>query len=340
MTYFRPIPSTDSSRPDNALSLAGGWCWFDRVEQIERNDLPKLIGVDDLSADIRDRLSAPRAEIAGMRFDKPRIMGILNVTPDSFSDGGLHFQAEDALRHCQAMIEAGVDILDIGGESTRPGAEEVHIDEEIPRTAPVIEAVRNMPVPISIDTRKAEVARAAIAAGADLVNDVSGFEFDPGLAPFCAEANLPVCVMHSQGKPDVMQKNPSYTDVVLDIYDYLSSRVEALVENGIARESIIVDPGIGFGKTLKHNLALLRNLSIFHGLGCPVLLGASRKRFIGTIGGSEAADQRMPGSIAVALAGLAQGAQLLRVHDVAETVQAIKLWQASTQNSTEQNFAS
>lgn len=330
MTYYRPLPCTDSVRPKNALPLAGGWCWFDRVERIEREGSSGLISVDEVPEEQRARLSNERAPIAGLQFDAPRLMGILNVTPDSFSDGGVHFAADQAIKHCQSMVAAGANIIDIGGESTRPGAAEVDISEEVRRTAPVIEAVRNLAAPISIDTRKFEVARAAYEAGATLVNDVSGLEFDPKIAPFCVDAGLPVCVMHSQGTPEVMQKNPRYSDVVLDVYDYLEARVNALCEIGIAREKIIIDPGIGFGKTLEHNLALLQNLSLFHGIGCAVLLGASRKRFIGTIGGSDEAHKRVPGSLAVALAGVAQGVQVLRVHDVGETSEAIKLWNAAT----------
>ncbi|MEO0752587.1 MAG: dihydropteroate synthase, partial [Pseudomonadota bacterium] len=235
-----------------------------------------------------------------------------------------------ALRHARDMIAQGAGLIDVGGESTRPGAIEVSIEEEIRRTAPVIEAVRaETTTPISIDTRKTAVARAAHSAGATLVNDVAGFTFDPELAPYCAEAGLPVCVMHAQGTPDVMQKDPRYDNVALDVYDFLAARIDALTAAGIPRDQIIVDPGIGFGKTLDHNLVLLQNLSLFHALGSPILLGASRKRFIGTIGGSEEARHRAPGSIAVALAGLAQGVQVLRVHDVRETAEAMRLWQAA-----------
>ncbi|MEQ9259565.1 MAG: dihydropteroate synthase [Roseovarius sp.] len=335
MVYYRPLPRSDSVRPEGALPLAGGWLWFDTVEEIRRDtpaNLPgKLLPAQDIPAEALARLTAPRAPICGLSFDAPRLMGILNVTPDSFSDGGEHFDHEVAIAHAEAMAEHGADIIDIGGESTRPGAQEVPVEEEIRRTAPVIAAIRaRSAVPISIDTRKAPVARAAHEAGATLVNDVAGFTFDPALAPFCAEAGLPVCVMHAQGTPEIMQKDPRYDNVALDIYDYLSNRVEALEAQGIPRAQIIVDPGIGFGKTLEHNLTLLQNLSLFHGLGCPVLLGASRKRFIGTIGGTEAARHRAPGSIAVALAGVAQGVQMLRVHDMRETAEALRLWQAAT----------
>ena len=330
-TYYRPLPRHDHARPATALPLAGGWLWFDTVEELHRDAPARLIPAADLPEATRTRLTAPRAPLAGLQFDAPRLMGILNVTPDSFSDGGQHFDPSHALAHSQAMIAQGAEIIDVGGESTRPGAEEVAIDDEIRRTAPVIATLReDGAIPISIDTRKAPVARAAHAAGATLVNDVAGFTFDPDLAPFCAEAGLPVCVMHAQGTPDIMQVDPRYDNVALDIYDYLSDRVDALEALGIPRARIIVDPGIGFGKTLEHNLTLLQNLSLFHGLGCPVLLGASRKRFIGTIGGTEEARHRAPGSIAVALAGVAQGVQVLRVHDVGETAEALRLWQAAT----------
>lgn len=331
MPYHRPIPRTDHARPASARSLAGGWCWFDTVEVLHRDAPSRLIPADQAPTEVLTRLTAPRAPVAGLGFDRPRLMGILNTTPDSFSDGGQHNRPEGALARALAMADAGAAIIDIGGESTRPGATEVPADEEIQRTAPIIAALRaKTDMPISIDTRKAPVARAAHAAGAGLVNDVAGFTFDPGLAPFCAEAHLPVCVMHAQGTPDVMQNDPSYHHVALDVYDWLEGRIAALEATGIPRASIIADPGIGFGKTLEHNLTLLHNLALFHSLGCPILLGASRKRFIGTIGGTDEARRRAPGSIAVTLAGVAQGIQVHRVHDVAETSEALKLWSAAT----------
>lgn len=330
-TYYRPIARTDHVRPSGAMPLAGGWTWFDTVEELRRDAPSRLIPASEVPQTVLDRLTTQRAPITGLTFDAPRLMGILNVTPDSFSDGGEHFAPDAALSHAMAMIAEGAEIIDVGGESTRPGAAEVPIDEETARTAPVIAAIRaESGIPISIDTRKAPVARAAHDAGASLVNDVAGFTFDPDLAPFCAENHLPVCVMHAQGTPEIMQNDPRYDNVALDIYDYLADRIAALETIGIARASIIADPGIGFGKTLDHNLTLLQNLSLFHGLGCPILLGASRKRFIGTIGGSEEARNRAPGSIAVALAGVAQGVQLLRVHDVGETAEALRLWRAAT----------
>ena len=226
------------------------------------------------------------------------------------------------------MVADGASLLDIGGESTRPGAAEVPVADEIARTEPVIAALRGAGVPLSIDTRKAAVAQAALAAGAGIVNDVSALTFDAGLAAVVAAAEVPLVLMHARGTPATMQNDPVYDDVLLDVYDWLEGRIAAAEAAGIARGRIVVDPGIGFGKTAAHNLALIRGLALFHGLGCPVLLGASRKRFIGTISGEDRADRRVAGSLAVALAGAAQGAQLLRVHDVAETRGALALWRA------------
>ncbi|MEX5726940.1 dihydropteroate synthase [Rhodovulum iodosum] len=328
--YFRPIARTDPARPAEARWLAGGWTWFSEVEEMTRGGGRRLMPVSDLPAEVLEALTVRRAPVAGLTMDRPRLMGILNVTPDSFSDGGLFERPGAALDHAGALIAGGADILDIGGESTRPGAREVPAEEETQRTAPVIAALRaeGQGVPISIDTRKAGVARAALAAGADLVNDVAALTFDPALAGVAAEAGAPLVLMHAQGAPETMQQDPRYDDVLLDIYDYLAERVAAAEAAGIARARIVVDPGIGFGKTKEHNLALLRGLSLFHALGCPVLLGASRKRFIGTIGNAPEARDRAPGSIAVALAAAAQGVQILRVHDIAETRQALCLAEA------------
>lgn len=328
--YYRPLVQHGTSRPDHALPLAGGPLWFTHVEALARGRAPQVIPAEEVPDHDLAPLTAPRAPVAGMTMDRPRIMGILNTTPDSFSDGGKHHAAGAALDGARAMIADGADILDIGGESTRPGSAEVPVDEEIARTAPVIAAIRaESAVPISIDTRKAAVARAALDAGASLVNDVAGFTFDPDLAPLCAARAVPVCVMHSQGDPETMQQDPRYDDVLLDVYDFLAGQIAMLEAHGIPRGEIITDPGIGFGKTVDHNLTLLRGLALFHGLGCPILLGVSRKGFIGKIGQEPRAEARAPGSIAVGLAGFAQGAQILRVHDVRETAQALRLWQAA-----------
>lgn len=330
MQYFRPIPMTDPARPGGALPLAGGWCWFDRVEVLDRGGRAQLIAAAELPEAARRALTAPRRAPAGLDLGRPRLMGILNVTPDSFSDGGRYAGTTAALAHAQAMVDGGADLIDIGGESTRPGAAEVTVAEEVARTAPVIAALRaaGIALPISIDTRKAGVAGAALAVGAGIVNDVSGLAHDPALGPLVAQADVPVCLMHMRGTPDTMNERTGYVDVLLDVYDELADRIDAALAAGIARERLIVDPGIGFAKTAAQNLVLIRGLSLFHGLGLPILFGASRKRFVGTIGGASAPGARMPGSVAVALAAAAQGAQILRVHDVAETRQALRLWQA------------
>ena len=329
MEYYRPIAMTDAARPAGALPLAGGLCWFAQVEVLRRDGPARVVAVGDLPGEVRDRLSAPRPDFGGLGVDRPRIMGILNVTPDSFSDGGRFLAPDAALAQAQAMAQ-GADVLDIGGESTRPGAAEVAMAEEIARTAPVIAALRagGLTVPVSIDTRKAAVAQAALAAGAGIVNDVAAMGFDPAMALTVAKAGAPIILMHSVKTPATMQDDPRYEDVLLDVFDFLNARIAVAEAAGIPRARIMVDPGIGFGKTAAHNLALIRGLSLFHDLGVPVLLGASRKRFIGTIGREEVAEARIPGSVAVALAGVAQGAQVLRVHDVAETRQALRLWQA------------
>lgn len=324
--YFRPLVCYDRFRPDHALPLAGGHGWFVSAVRYSRTAAPVHVGVDEIPAIWRDRLSAPRPPVAGLSFDRPHVMGILNVTPDSFSDGGKHQSAARALQQARGMVEAGAEIIDVGGESTRPGAQPVPREAEIARVEPVITALtRELRIPISIDTRKTAVADAAVNAGAQLVNDVSGFTYDPMLARYCRDNDLPVCVMHARGDPETMQEDPRYDDVLLDVYDFLAAQVAMLVELGIPRSRIIVDPGIGFGKRIEHNLTLLRDVALFHGIGCPVLVGASRKGFIGRITGAHPAANRVSGSVAVAQTAAAQGVQILRVHDVRETVQALSV---------------
>ena len=310
--YYRPLVQHGTARPAGAVMLAGGSLWFTHAERLTRTGPAGIVPVSGVAPLWLDRLSAPRAPVAGLDLGQPRIMGILNVTPDSFSDGGLHDTEETAVAGAVDMAERGADILDIGGESTRPGAGFVPADVETIRTVPVINRIKQETIlPVSIDTRKSAVAAAALAAGADLVNDVSGFTHDPALGPLCAANTVPVCVMHAQGDPETMQKNPTYENVVLDVFDFLDRQITALIKAGIPRSHIVADPGIGFGKTLDHNLAILRNLSLFHGLGCAILLGASRKRFIGTLANEPDAAARAPGSIAVGLAALGQGVQIL-----------------------------
>jgi dihydropteroate synthase len=257
-------------------------------------------------------------------------MGIVNVTPDSFSDGGRWLDPGAAVAQGLRLESEGANILDIGGESTRPGAEPIGVEEELRRVIPVIAALaRQARVPVSVDTRNAEVMRRAAEAGARIVNDVAALGYDPNALRVAAEMDLPVVLMHAQGDPRTMQLDPRYDDVVLDVYDWLEARIAVCEAAGIARGRIVVDPGIGFGKTVAHNLALLGSLSIFHGLGCPILLGASRKSFIGRLSGGAPADQRVPGSVAAALLAVAQGVQILRVHDVAATRQALAVWEAA-----------
>jgi dihydropteroate synthase len=266
-------------------------------------------------------------------FTRPRIMGILNVTPDSFSDGGRYDSAELAVKQALRLIEDGADILDIGGESTRPGAVEIDIAEEVRRTVPVIKAIRHATrdfdedVVISIDTRKPDVAEAAILSGADIWNDVSALGFDARSPETAAELGCPLILMHAQGRPETMQDNPEYADAVPDILGWLENRIAEICEVGVERSAITIDPGIGFGKRQEDNLAILRHLDQFKALGFPILMGASRKSFIGRIDGSEA-DDRLGGSIAAALWSAQAGADILRVHDVSETVQAMRVWEA------------
>jgi len=260
-------------------------------------------------------------------------MGILNVTPDSFSDGGRYDSYDLAVKQALALIDQGADIIDIGGESTRPGAIEIDVKEEVRRTVPVIMALREAtrdfdsdPV-ISIDTRKPDVAEAAIHAGADIWNDVSALTFDPRSESMAAELACPLILMHAQGTPEDMQDNPHYRHAVPEIKDWLAKRIDASEFAGIERRNITLDPGIGFGKRLEDNLAILKELESFKQLGCPILMGASRKSFIGRIDGSTA-DDRLGGSLAAALWSAAKGVDILRVHDVSETVQALRVWEA------------
>lgn len=320
-------------------SLAGSaYVWFEDVDVYTADGRrAEVVSAHALVPVARHRLSAPRPDLCGLTLDRPRIMGIVNVTPDSFSDGGDRFTVAAAVEAARAMTAAGADILDIGGESTRPGAEDVAEREELRRVEPVIRAIRDAGIvtPVSVDTRKAAVAAAALDAGADMVNDVSALRYDSAMAGLLAERHVPVCLMHAKGAPKTMQSAPEYQDVLTEVVDFLAERMDHATHAGISTDRIIVDAGIGFGKTMAHNLTLLRGLAMLHDLGAPVLLGASRKRFIGTIGGASDAKDRMPGSLAIALHGASQGAHVVRVHDVVETRQAVALWQAVNDLPTE-----
>ena len=339
MDYWRPLPLELDNKDQfiggvKIASLAGvkglGFC---QLERLMRNDsevrrhLFSLSDAPDEFSVLGEMIAADRMPLRDLSLECPRIMGVLNVTPDSFFDGGQHDQCSDAVDRALAMVEEGADIIDVGGESTRPGAELVSVDEELSRVIPVIEALAaRTNALISIDTRKSEVMEAAVQAGAHIINDVSALTFDPNSLGVAASLNVPVILMHAQGTPEVMQDNPSYNHVLLDVYDYLSLRIQRAVEAGVRAENIIIDPGIGFGKSVFHNCGLLKGLSLFHGLGVPLLLGCSRKSFIAALSKNEPADQRLAGSLAALLLGARQGVQIFRVHDVAETVQALKIW--------------
>ncbi len=327
-----------------ALPLAGGPLAFAALEIIRRNGRARsrrISGISDFferdwgrdtlaASDVIEALRALRPRLAGLDLARPRIMGIVNVTPDSFSDGGSLASVQAAIDHGLRLAEEGADILDIGGESTRPGSDTVPVEEELRRVLPVLEGLRaRTDARISVDTRKARVMREAAMAGADILNDVSALTHDPDALETAAESGLPVMLMHAQGDPKTMNDNPVYDDVVLDVFDFLERRVDACVAAGIPKSRLVVDPGIGFGKHLHHNVAVLAGLGLYHGLGVPVLLGASRKKLIGQLCNVDNPKERVPGSLAAALAGLAQGVQIVRVHDVAATKQAISVWEAA-----------
>lgn len=343
--YLRPIgllygPPADAAVEHGlALPLAGGPIAFTAAVLIEGeagNSQRRLSAAATLK-NVRDadlakvlaRVTSPRPPFAGLDLARPALMGIVNVTPDSFSDGGLYDTTEGAIVHAAGLATEGAAIVDIGGESTRPGADTVEDDEELARVLPVLEGLAGSSAIISIDTRKSEVAKAAAKVGAKILNDVSAFSYDPACMTVAAETGLDVVLMHAQGEPKTMQDDPTYDDVALEVFDYLEARIEACVAAGIPRARIAADPGLGFGKTLAHNLTVLANISLFHGLGVPLLVGASRKRFIGGLGQGRDPRSRDPGSQAAAIASVAQGAQILRVHDVAGTRQALDVWRAS-----------
>jgi len=265
--------------------------------------------------------------IGRLNLEIPVVMGILNVTPDSFSDGGRFLARDDALGQAEAMLQSGASIIDVGGESTRPGAKQVSSAEEIERVVPIIEAIHNMTdAPVSIDTSKADVMRAAVEAGAAMINDVRALR-EAGAVAAAADLGVVVCLMHMQGNPRTMQHEPHYEDVTLDVRDFLASRIESCIDAGIDRERLVIDPGFGFGKSYRHNVELLMNLRQLTDLGQPLMVGLSRKSMLGEMTGRDTGD-RMPASIAAAVIAVQAGADILRVHDVAETVEALKVTQA------------
>ena len=328
-SYLRPILDPPDGSGDGRYLLGGGPLSFSAIERLSRGP-DGLLREMATSADAAAlaRLTRPRPALPGLGGPPPFIAGILNVTPDSFSDGGRTLAPDKAVARGMALLADGADLLDIGGESTRPGAGEVPLEVEIARVVPVIRALAAEGATISIDTRKAAVMTAALDAGATIVNDVSALAFDPRALDVVAEAGVPVILMHSRGTPETMARLKRYDDILLGVIDELRIRIEACLAAGIAEARIIIDPGVGFAKGPAQNPTLLKHLVLLHGLGYPVMIGTSRKSFIGHIAGVDDPLDRLPGSLASGLWAVSQGVQYLRVHDVAETRQAVAVWRA------------
>ena len=349
--YIRPIALAESpqSEEGEAIRLAGGMTYASRFALIVRRDgevvsreRVSVPGMADALSRLPDELASEgQSQWAAMqqahaplvcgertiRLDQPQVMGILNVTPDSFSDGGQFLDdPEVANAHAASMLEAGASIIDVGGESTRPGAAAVWEGDELKRVIPAVERLAAMGAAISIDTRRPAVMEAAVAAGAHIINDVSALRHDPRSPELAAHSAAPVVLMHAPGEGEDLHASGDYRNVALDVFDWLKERRDAAIAAGIGRERIILDPGIGFGKSVAHSLALMNALPMFHALGQPLLVGASRKRMIGALSNEAPAHQRLGGSITLALKAMEAGAQLLRVHDVPETVQAAHVW--------------
>lgn len=349
--YIRPIAMAESPQSEDgaAIRLGGGLAYASRFALIVRNGGDvidrRCLGTADVASAIAALPDALGAEAAAqwdnlrrvhaplacgqrtVRLDQPQIMGILNVTPDSFSDGGQFLDnPEAALDHAHAMLESGAGLIDVGGESTRPGAAAVWEGDEVKRVVPVIERLAAAGAAISIDSRRSTVIEAALAAGAHIVNDVSAMRHDPRTAEIVARSGVPVVLMHAPGSDGDLHADGEYADVVLDVFDGLAERRDAALAAGIARENIVLDPGIGFGKSLAQNLALVNALPLFHALGQPLLFGGSRKRMIGALSNEVPAHRRLGGSVMLALKAMDAGCQMVRVHDVFETVQALHVW--------------
>ena len=349
--YIQPLTLVSSPQAvaGDAVRLAGGMAYarefaitVTRDGAVAQRELVTAADIDEAFARLPHELG-PEAEAqwAGLRMahpplqlgertirlDQPQVMGILNVTPDSFSDGGKFLDdPEEARAHAAAMFEAGAAIIDVGGESTRPGAAAVWEGDEIKRVVPAVEHCVAMGAAVSIDTRRAAVMEAALAAGAHLINDVSALRHDPRNLELAAASGVPVILMHAAGDGDDLHSGGDYGNVVFEVFDFLRAARDRAIDGGIARARIILDPGIGFGKTMAENLALLNALPLFHALGQPLLLGASRKRLVGALSHEAAAHQRLGGSVALAMAGMHAGVQLIRAHDVYDTVQARNVW--------------
>ena len=337
--YVRPI--LNNSKNKDSLCLGSSRLYFDKIELITRNGkdisskylhLKEITGLPrDISKTIKiqlKKITKTRKKIKSINFNKPSIMGILNVTPDSFSDGGEFLSIDNAYAQYKKLKKEGAVIVDIGGESTRPGSKTVPTQKEIQRIMPVIDLIKSKSKNslISVDTRKSAVMKAVMKYNIDFINDVSGLRYDSKVRDFLSNSKIPFVIMHSIANPAKMQNSIKYKDVLLDVYDFLENQIRKCKLKGISENRIIIDPGIGFGKTLKQNLTLIKKISLLHSLGLPVMLGSSRKSFIGKIQKNELYEDRTGGSIASVLYGLSQGVQLFRVHDVYETNQAIRVY--------------
>ena len=342
-TLLRPTGFIDSpfGYDGKVARLAGGMTWFAMVELIrvegQRRCSSQLVPVEGVEAGFDDCMARQWKELTSVRqplqlgprtvrLDQPQVMGIINATPDSFSDGGQFANSEAAVEAGARMAAEGAAIIDVGGESTRPGARSIWEGDEIERVVPVISKLAAGGTAVSVDTRKADVMTPAVQAGARMINDVSALTYDARSAEVAAGLNVPVVLMHHRGAPEVMQDDPSYDDVLIEIYLWLEERIKSAVSAGIPRERVLIDPGFGFGKNVGHNLELMNGLALFHSLGCPLVVGASRKRTIGALSGEAGVGQRLAGSLAFALKAAEQGAQIVRVHDVFETLQALRIW--------------
>ena len=342
-TLLRPTAFVDSpfGHDGKVAPLAGGLNWFSAIELIRLEGQARvsmeLVPVEGIEDRFDEDMAAQWAALTRarpplqlgertIRLDQPQVMGIINATPDSFSDGGQFADAAAAAEAGARMAASGAAIVDVGGESTRPGARSIWEGDEIERVVPVIRQLAAGGAAVSCDTRKADVMTAAVEAGARMINDVSALTYDDRSAQVVSAAGVPVVLMHHKGAPEVMQDDPRYDGVLVEIYLWLEERIAAAVDAGIVREKILVDPGFGFGKNVGHNLELMNGLALFHSLGCPLVVGASRKRTIGALSGEAPPDRRLGGSIALALKAVEQGAQIVRVHDVFETLQALKVW--------------
>ncbi len=349
--YLRPCAfiETPVGFDGQAARLAGTMVYFSAIEVIQTEDgrriskaLVPLTEIDahfeGLTTELADAAQTQLSNFTRQRqplkmgarsipLDQPRVMGVLNCTPDSFSDGGAHGDDPDALAQFGGdMAAAGAAIIDVGGESTRPGAPLVWEGDEIKRTVPVIERLARAGHAVSVDTRKAAVMEAALSAGAAMINDISALLYDDRALNVAGASDCPIVLMHAPSQGSDPHKGDGYANVIFDVYDWLEARIEALEAAGIARNRLLIDPGIGFGKSLSDNLALINNLSLFHGIGCPIVFGASRKRMIGALSNEAPAHRRLGGSLFLAMKAVEQGVQILRVHDVPETVQAIHVW--------------